>query len=77
MFYAEGGEVLGVYLDGRGLETRNTAKRFGRLRKALSAALRMRKVSGWAIEVLVGHAAFYGLVSQEILSVFHSMYPFI
>ena len=64
------GGALGTIIDGRALETRNTGIRFARLYKAITAILGRRKIAGWVVEVLVGHATFFGLVRREVLSIF-------
>ncbi|CAK0860257.1 unnamed protein product, partial [Prorocentrum cordatum] len=44
--------------------------------EALNGLLRRRRLTGWAVEVLVGHCAFAGLLSRGTLSVFHAVYAF-
>ena len=34
-------------------------------------------MAGWVLEVLVGHATFFGLVWREVLCVFSTVYRFI
>ena len=43
----EGGSALGIVLDGRRFETRNTLKRFGLVRKSISAILNRKRVCVW------------------------------
>ena len=68
---------MGIHLDGTRFETRNSLERYGLVRKELCAILGRRKISGWVLEVTVGHCTFYGLVCREALSVSHSVYRFI
>jgi hypothetical protein len=69
--------MLGLEVDGQRQETRNTLQRFDKIRRGIEAFLRRKKVAGWVVEVLVGHATFYGLIRREVLSVFHTTYSFI
>ncbi|CAK0860231.1 unnamed protein product, partial [Prorocentrum cordatum] len=64
----DGGEALGVKLNGRRGCTRPAPPRFWRLSGAVQALLRRRKVSGVELEIVVGHLAFPGLVRRESLS---------
>ena len=57
---------MGIAIDGRALETRNTGIRFARLYEAIKAILRRWKVAGWVVEALVGHATFFGLARREV-----------
>jgi hypothetical protein len=50
----DGGDALGIVLDGVALETRNTMQRFLRIRGGLTAILNRRRLSGWVLEVIVG-----------------------
>ena len=72
-----GGEALVVALDGKRGHTRNTWKRFGLIRKSITAVLRRRQMAGWEIEVVLGHCTYYSSVCREFLSVFYSSYAFI
>ena len=51
--------------------------RFWRVRQGLLGLLRRRRVAGWAVEVLVGHATFAGLAARGSLCCFHAVYRFI
>ena len=66
----DGGEALGISIDGRRHRTSNTVKRFGRLRQSLSYVLSLGRVAGWVLEVMVGRCTYFGLVSRGISSVF-------
>jgi hypothetical protein len=70
-------EALGMIVDTELMETGNSWKRFGRIRKAISAILNQRMVSGWSVEVLVGHCTYFALVRRDLLSIFHATYSFI
>ena len=36
-----------------------------------------RKVTGWALEVILGHCTFVGLCNRSLLTVFHTVYGFV
>ena len=72
-----GGRALGWDVDGRELCTRASPERFGLVRQAVKALLSRRKVSGWQVEALLGHATFVCLLRRETLSIFHTVYRFI
>ena len=55
------GDALGVTLDGLRHCCELTEERFRKIRGALTAFLKRRKVSGAALEVLVGHCTFIAL----------------
>ena len=74
---ADGGQVLGVELDGTALEARASLKRFWRIRFAIVDLLRRRRVTGYEVEVVLGHATFLSLARRELLSIFHTTYRFI
>ncbi|CAK0858238.1 unnamed protein product [Prorocentrum cordatum] len=69
-------ETLGTEVSGALWKTRVTQKRFWLIRQALNGLLRRRRLTGWAVEVLVGHCTFAGLLSRGTLSVFHTVYDF-
>ena len=64
----DGGQSLGCILDGQRQETRPTDKRFAMIRKGIRRSLRMRKLMGLQLEVIVGHCTLFGLLSREVLS---------
>ena len=49
---------LGVELDGLSLCCRVSSKRFRTLRRALDEVLRRRKITGRALEIVIGHITF-------------------
>eukprot|EP00972_Heterocapsa_arctica_P018924 2795584-Heterocapsa_arctica.AAC.1 len=61
-------------LDGTQHSATDTAKRFWRVRAGLLHAVRRGRLSGRALEVLIGHATFCGLSNRPVLSVFHTVY---
>ena len=65
----QGGVMVGWHLDGRRLMTCCATKRFAVLRKTLSCVLRRGRISGYVLEVVVGHCTFFGLVRREMLSI--------
>ena len=38
--------------------------------------LRLKKVSGWQLEAVLGHVTFLCLLRRELLSTFHTVYRF-
>ena len=67
-------EALGVPLDATRRHTRLSSKRFWRLRQGIRGLLRRRRVSGQAVEIMVGHCTFVGLIRRESLSCFSAVY---
>ena len=70
-------KALGVELDGRDLVTRVSPARFHRVRQGLRFLLQRNRCTGRALEILVGHCTYCGLVNRCSLSIFHSVYKFI
>ena len=70
-------EALGCVIDGRRLRSSITPQRLWKLRQAITGLLRHRRVSGRAVEVLVGHLTFCGLMARPALSIFSACYAFI
>ena len=73
-----GGDVslLGCELSRRRRETLMTRVRFWRIYLKLEWILSVDSISGWALEVVVGHFTFVGLLSREALCILHSVYAF-
>ena len=69
--------ALGSVLACDRFHTRLTTKRFWNLRLAISGFLRRKKVSGKALEVLLGHMTFAALANRWTLSVFNTVYRFV
>ena len=74
---AGGQEALGMMVDCSQLATYNTWKRFGRIRKAISAILSRTCIAGWVVEVLVGHCTYFSMVNRDLLLIFHTIYAFV
>ena len=68
------GEVLGLVLDGKRQETRNTDKRSLRLWSGLGAMLKRRRVGGWKLEMVLGHTTHF---STARLGIFHCCYSYV
>jgi hypothetical protein len=66
----KGGETLGIEIDGAKYVTRNCWERFAKIRKSIVAILNMHKVSGWILEVLVGHCIYFSLCRRDLLCIF-------
>ena len=75
--HPSGGDAIGVAIDGNAHVAQNPWKRFGPLRNSLQATLNRTRIAGWAIEVLLGHCAYFSLVMRDVLGVFHSCYRFV
>ena len=69
--------ALGIEMDGQQLLTRVATGRFHRVRQGLRHLLRWKRCTGRALEVIVGHCTYCGLVNRCTLSVFHNVYKFI
>ena len=61
--------VLGCQLDGTRLQTRVSPKRWWRVFQALTSVLRTQRISGRALEVLLGHMTFVALTNRRLLSI--------
>lgn len=56
---------------------RHSDKRYWRLRRALRWFLRPRKFTGRQLEVLLGHATFFSMLSRAFLPVMLSVHKFV
>ena len=72
-----GGKALGILLDTKQLETRNAWDRYSLIYSALCDVLQLPVVSGWVIEVIVGHCTYFALVNRDLLAVYFATYSFI
>ena len=70
-------EALGCELDLRHRCCRVTEKRASRLQGALREALNRRRLAGWELERLLGHATFVALLARPLLSCFSTVYKFV
>ncbi|CAK0869717.1 unnamed protein product, partial [Prorocentrum cordatum] len=70
--FDRGGPSLGWHLDGDARVARPSDKRFALVRRGVRALLRLRKVSGWQVEAVLGHVTFLCLMRRELLSIFHA-----
>ena len=70
-------DMLGVELNPAYRCTRLTDTRYWRLERGIDAALRRRRLSGRAVEAILGHCTFAGLLNRASLSIFHASYKFI
>ncbi|CAK0819536.1 unnamed protein product, partial [Prorocentrum cordatum] len=71
------GPSQGWHLDGDARVARPSDKRFALVRRGVRALLRLRKVSGWQVEAVLGRVAFLCLMRRELLSIFHAVYRFV
>ena len=62
----------GVDLEGLSASCRVISKRFWTLRRALDEILRRRKITGRAIEIVVGHITFVLLGARPALCTLHT-----
>ena len=75
--HGHGGPTLGWFLDGDARIARPSDKRFALVRRGVRALLRLRRVSGWQVEAVLGHITFLCLMRRELLSIFHTVYRFV
>ena len=68
---SDSGRALGFEINVEELRTLTAVERFGRIRKGIRCFLKRRRVAGWELEGLMGHATFLGLLRRETLSLFH------
>ena len=69
--------ALGCSVRGDIMATRITPERFIRLRQAVGALLRGKRVSGRILEVVLGHITFCCLCNRQLLCIFNTVYKFI
>ncbi|CAK0880601.1 unnamed protein product [Prorocentrum cordatum] len=69
-------ETLGTEVSGPRWKTRVTQERFWWIRQAINGLRRRRRLTGWAVEVLVGHCTCSGLPARGALSVIHAAHAF-
>lgn len=69
--------ALGCSMRGDIMATRITPERFIRLRQAVGALMRRRKISGRILEVVLGHITFCCLCNRQLLCIFNTIYKFI
>ena len=65
---------LGVELDGLSVCCRVSGKRFWTLRRAVDEILRRRKITGRALEIVIGHITFVLLGARPALCTLHTCY---
>ena len=70
------GKALGCEIDVKQFKVRPTAERFANVRQAIRFALRQRYLSGWQVEMLMGHITFLAFLRRETLAIFHATYRF-
>ena len=71
------GNTLGIDFDLKEFSRGVKGERGWKVREAFLAILRRRRVAGWVIEVMVGHATFCGLSLRGSLCVLNAVYRFI
>ena len=70
-------EALGCLVEGGRLRCRLTPARLWKVHQAVQGLLLRKRCSGRALEVIVGHLTFCGLMCRMSLSILHSAYGFI
>ena len=75
--HEESATALGVELCSREMRVRIVKERLWKVRGAIQALLRRRKVSGRMLEIIIGHATFCSLVNRPLLAFFNTVYRFI
>jgi len=73
------GEVkaLGCLLEGSRMCTRLTGERLWKVHQGIAGLVRRKKCTGVALEKVIGHCTFCGLMNRMSLSCFHVVYKFI
>ena len=69
--------TLGTQLDLKNLRSAVSLPRFWRLKMGLRHSLRRKTLSGWALEMLLGHCTFCGLTRRDLLCIFSTAYKFV
>ena len=70
-------DALGCTLDGAKMQSRLQSKRLWKVHQGLAGLLRRGRCSGQALEKVLGHCTFCGLMNRRSLSCFCSVYAFI
>ena len=70
-------EALGCVLEGGQMRSRPNPKRLWRIHHGIKGLLNRGRCMGKALEILVGHCTFLGLINRASLSIFHNVYSFI
>ena len=70
-------ETLGIEFNGELKCFRPSGKRHWKIRLALEAFLEAPKVTGKALEVLLGHCTYLAMLQRPLLSCFASVYKFV
>lgn len=70
-------EALGCVLHGSDMCTRVNPKRLWRVHHAIKGLLRRNRCTGKALEIVIGHCTFLGLLNRCSLAIFHRVYQFI
>lgn len=71
------GTALGCAANGLRKRTMLTEARFWKVRQGITGVLKRGRVSGRALEVVIGHATFCGLANRLSSSIFHTVCRFI
>ena len=71
------GTMLGWQVDGVTGVVKPTRERVWRLKLAIQHVLRVDRLCGKQLEVVLGHMVFIGLLRREILSLLSASYAFI
>ena len=70
-------ETPGIELDGTRMRARCTSSRFRRVCKTLEWVLGRRRISGKALEIIIGHCTCVSLLNRYSLSMFDAVCKFI
>ena len=70
-------ELLGCSVDGAALRMEISGGRLRKVQAGVRGLLERRKVTGWSIEVVVGHLTFCGLSNRGLLTALRTVYTFI
>ena len=70
-------EALGCRLSGRDRRASLKPARLWKLRQAIRYLLKLPRVCGRTLEVVLGHATYCALLNRNLMPIFHSTYKFI
>ena len=70
-------DALGCVLDGGQMQSRLQSKRLWRVHQAIAGLLQRGRCSGQALEKVLGHCTFCGLMNRRSLSCFNAVYSFV
>ena len=70
-------ETLGTLFDGSIKNTKFAYRRLWKVRGAIDMAFKMKKITGYTLEVFIGHCMYCGLFIRDLMCTFLTAYKFI